>query len=143
MTNATARATMEAMSRTSGVTVVAEYHMIRFSGRTASAAFIAALSRFLDSPSGSDYMGPPEPAEVWIDTRAVVAWVDVYLSGGALAAARSAFAPVPVAGTVPGIMLADGCILLIGGGRSPAWGMAEAERRLEAPQTESATPHRS
>lgn len=123
---------MGGMDRTRGVSVIAEYHLIRFSGRTASAAFIAALSRFLDSPSGSDYMGPPEPAEVWIDVRAFIACVDVYLNGGALAAAQSSFAPVPVAGAVPGVLLADGSILLIGGGRSPAWGMAEAERRLEA-----------
>lgn len=123
---------MHAMDRTRGASVVAEYHLIRFSGRTASAAFIAALSRFLDSPSGSDYLGPPEPAEVWVDARAFIAWVDVYLNGGALAAARSAFAPVPVAGAVPGVLLADGSVLIIGGGRSPGWGMAEAERRLEA-----------
>jgi DMSO/TMAO reductase YedYZ molybdopterin-dependent catalytic subunit len=112
--------------------MVAEYHLIRFSGRTASAAFVAALSRFLDSPRGSDYMRPPEPAEVWIDARVLIAWVDVYLNGGALAAAQSAFAPVPVAGAVPGVLLAEGSVLIIGGGRSPAWGMAEAERRLEA-----------
>jgi hypothetical protein len=118
------------MDRTRTASLVAEYHLIRFSGRTASAAFIAALSRFLDSPGGGDYMAPPEPAEVWIDARALVVWVDVYLNGGALAAAQSAFAPVPVAGAVPGVLLSERSVLLIGGGRSPAWGMAEAERRL-------------
>jgi hypothetical protein len=121
---------MRRMNRTRPLTVVADYHLIRFSGRTASAAFIAALSRFLDSPVGSDFMEPPEPAEVWIDARSLRAWVDVYLSGSALAAARAAFAPVPVSGALPGVVLADGCVLLIGAGRSPSWGMAEAERRL-------------
>ncbi len=118
------------MDRRRGVTLTEEYHLVRFSGRTATAAFIAALSRFLDSPSGRGYMGPPEPAEVWIDARVFVAWVDVYLNRGALAATRSAFAPVPVTGALPGVLLADGSVLLIGGGRSPAWGMAETERRL-------------
>jgi hypothetical protein len=121
---------MRSMDETRGATVIAEYHLIRFSGRTATAAFIAALLRFLDSPRGSDYMGPPEPAEVWIDARARIAWVDVYLNGGAFAAAQTAFAPVSVAGAVPGVLLAEGSVLIIGGGRSPAWGMAEAERRL-------------
>jgi len=123
---------MGMMDRTRGATVIAEYHLIRFSGRHASAALIGALSRFLDSPSGSDYMGPPDPAEVWIDARLFIARVNVYLNGGALAAAQSAFAPVPVAGAVPGVLLAEGSVLIIGGGRSPAWGIAEAERRLEA-----------
>jgi hypothetical protein len=118
------------MKRAHPLTVVAEYHLVRFSGRTASAAFLAALSRFLDSPGGSDFMEPPDPAEVWIDARTLRTFVDVYLSANALVAARAAFAPVPVAGTVPGVVLADGCVLLIGAGRSPAWGMAEAERRL-------------
>jgi hypothetical protein len=123
---------MHGMDTTRGTTVAAEYHLIRFSGRTASAAFITTLSRFLDSPRGSEYMGPPEPAEVWMDVRALIAWVDVYLSRSALAAAQSAFAPVPIAGAIPGVLLADGSVLIIGGGRSPSWGMGEAERRLEA-----------
>ena len=107
-----------------------EFHLVRFSGRTASAAFVAALSRYLDSPDGSVYLEPPEPAEVWIDARICARL------GGRLPqrkrprAARAAFAPVPVSGTVPGVALADGCILLIGSGRSPAWGMAEVERLL-------------
>jgi hypothetical protein len=119
------------MKRAPGSSVLAEYYLIRFSGRTASAAFIVALARFLDSPSGNVYMEPPQPAEVWIGARALFAWVDIYLSGRALAAARSVFAPVPVSGALPGVMLADDSILLIGAGHSPTWGMAEAERRLE------------
>jgi hypothetical protein len=118
------------MNRARPLTLVAEYHLVRFSGRTASAAFLAALSRFLDSPDGSGFLEPPEPAEVWIDARILRTFVDVYLSASALLAARAAFAPVPVSGTVPGVALADGCVLVIGAGRSPAWGMAEAERRL-------------
>jgi hypothetical protein len=121
---------MRRMNRARPLTVVAEYHLIRFSGGTASTAFIAALSSFLDSAGGSDFMEPPDAAEVWIDARSLRAWVDVYLSGSALAAARAAFAPIPVSGALPGVVLADGSVLLIGAGRSPAWGMAEAERRL-------------
>jgi hypothetical protein len=120
------------MSRTGEFPIVAEYHLIRFSSRTASAAFIAALSRFLDSSGGSGYLGSPGQAEVWIDARTFFAWVDLYLNRAALAAAESAFAPVPISGAIPGVALADRCVLLIGGRRSPAWGMAEAERLLAA-----------
>jgi hypothetical protein len=106
------------------------YHVISFERRDEAAAFIAALSRFLDSPRGSVYMGARASVEVWTRPTATGEPVEVYLDEGALEAATIAFGPVEVGGMRRGDALPPACALMIGGPRSPTWGLADVERRL-------------
>ncbi|HKG94231.1 MAG TPA: hypothetical protein VKA84_20130, partial [Gemmatimonadaceae bacterium] len=64
------------------------YHVVHFDHAAEAAAFIAALSRFLDAPGGGGFVtGPPPaagPVEVWSYPTVPGDSVEVYLSGGAL-----------------------------------------------------------
>lgn len=81
-------------------------------------------------------MAQPNPVQVWSHSTATHGFVEVYLSDGALEAATAAFVHPLVAGArrgeaLPsGCALTSGCALIIGGQRTPAWGLADAERRL-------------
>lgn len=75
-------------------------------------------------------MAQPNPVQVWSHSTATHGLVEVYLTDGALEAATAAFAPPLVAGTCRGEELPSGCVFIIGGQRTPAWGLADAERRL-------------
>ena len=136
---------------------------MEFAHHDKAAAFVAALSRFLDlpqiaaaaaakpkkgsatgaskrkkgSPAGSSrsgkssVAGSPNPKiEVWARSPVASEGVLLFLSGTALAAAESAFSPVPVARTIKREALPDECFLIIEGGVTPAWGAAEASARL-------------
>ena len=104
-----------------------EYHRLAFSRTEEVAAFVAALSRFLDSPRGASYRG--QPVEVW--THAAGAGVDLYISEAALTAATSGFGVPPVADTRQGDDVPTGCSLAIGSHRSPLQGSAKAARWLK------------
>jgi hypothetical protein len=108
------------------------FHLMHFEHRGEAAAFVAALSRFLDSPRGSGYMEPPGAVQIWSHAGASHGTIDVFLTADALAAATAAFAPVIGAGTNPNVTLPPGCTLLIGAERAPSWGLEEAERVLGA-----------
>ncbi|HUO52384.1 MAG TPA: hypothetical protein VMT93_07695 [Gemmatimonadaceae bacterium] len=105
-------------------------HHLHFAHRGEAAAFVAALSRFLDSPRGAHYRTPPALAEVWSHAPHAHGGVDLFLSADALAAATCAFAPVVAAGARRAGELPAPSTLLLGGERMPVWGLAEAERAL-------------
>ena len=105
-------------------------HELHFTHRSEAAAFVAALSRFLDSPRGARYLVPPGAAEVWSHAAHPHGAVDVYLNAAALAAATAAFAPVIVAGTRKAAELPANGKLMIGAAQLPVWGLEEAERVL-------------
>ena len=110
-----------------------EYHVLAFARTNEAAAFVAALSRFLNSPPGAGYAQATDAVEVWSYSPAGEERIDVYLSVGALAAVSAVFSPVPVVGTLRGDAVAKDAVMIIGGGQRPgAWGLAEAERRLTA-----------
>ena len=139
---------------------------MEFAHHDEAAAFVAALSRYLDSPkvgaaatakaknggaagaskrkkSGgagssksrkSAAAGSSNPKiEVWARSPVASEGVLLFLSGTALAAAESAFSPVPIARTIKREALPDECFLIIEGGVTPAWGAAEASARLSPP----------
>ena len=107
-----------------------EFHVMEFAHHDEAAAFVAALSRFLDSPM-SAAPGPRQVAiEVWARSPVASEGVLLFLSGTALTAAKNAFSPVPIARTIKRASLPDESFLIIEGGVTPAWGAAEASARL-------------
>ena len=106
-----------------------KFHVMEFAHHDEAAAFVAALSRFLESPTGG---GPTRrsPIEVWARSAVASEGVRLFLSDSALKAARTAFAPVPIVRTVKRGSLPDESFLIIEGGVTPAWGLAEASTRL-------------
>jgi GNAT superfamily N-acetyltransferase len=105
-----------------------EFHVMEFAHHDEAAAFVAALSRFLDSTESANVRGGG--VEVWARSPVRSETVKLYLNDGALAAARTAFSPVPVRNTVAGDALPDESFLIIEGGVTPAWGAAEASAKL-------------
>lgn len=139
---------------------------MEFAHHDEAAAFVAALSRYLDSPriaaaaaakpkkgtatgaspkrkksgaagtskSKKGVAGSSNPKiEVWARSPVASEGVLLFLSATALAAAESAFSPVPVTRTIKREALPDECFLIIEGGVTPAWGAAEASARLSPP----------
>jgi hypothetical protein len=108
-----------------------DYHVLEFESTTEAASFVAALSRFLNSPVGSTYVDSNGSVQVWscASEPAPVRHerVEVFLSPEALDAASAAFAPVPVAGRRRGDKLPVDCMLVVDGYHVPPWGLAEVE----------------
>jgi hypothetical protein len=90
----------------------ATYHVVHFTDGSEAAGFVAALSRFLDSPR---WHAPPSHlgVEVWGDARATAAGVSLYLSDGALAATAAGFTAPPITGTCRGAELPGESALLL------------------------------
>jgi len=105
-----------------------EFHVMEFAHHDEAAAFVAALSRYLQSPKSA--LAQSINAEVWARSPVRAETVKLYLNDGALEAARTAFSPVPVRNTVAGDALPDESFLIIEGGVTPAWGTAEASAKL-------------
>jgi len=91
------------------------YHMLRFQDGGEADAFVRALQRFLSSPKGSDYIAEPYKTEAWASGPLAARPLEIYLSDGALAAAESVFAPVPIACTRRGDELPGECRLVMRG----------------------------
>jgi hypothetical protein len=109
------------------------YHLIALGDLDEASAFVAALSRFLSSPGGAEYLDPPRAVEVWSRVVPERGTVNIYLSDRALEAASAAFAPVAVVTTSAADLLSPEPRLLFSGDRAPAWGLTEARRHLTAP----------
>lgn len=94
-----------------------------------AAAFVAALSRFLNSPAWE--AGDPNLplSEIWID-RNDPSGVAVYLNETTYRAAATAFGPFPPPDT--GVLPASAEIILRGV-QPPAWGREQAGRQLAGP----------
>ncbi len=110
------------------------FHVMEFAHHEEAAAFVAALSRFLNSPSGSVRAGKHSLPEVWAESPASGA-VRLFLSKGALAAAEAAFSPVPVGRKVKRESLPAESFLVIEGGKTPSWGATDAGDRLARPDS--------
>jgi hypothetical protein len=104
-----------------------QFHVLEFDRRDEAAAFVAALSRVLNSPQGDTYAA--ESVEVWADTGST-GRVRLFLSASALRAAEVAFPPVMVGDSVSSETASRGHRLIIRGGETPAWGIADAELQL-------------
>jgi len=107
-----------------------KYHLIEFSNQAEAAAFIAALSRFLNYPQGREFRNQSSEIEVWFQSLAQAPSLRVYLSDRALQAAQTAFSPVPVTAAIERARLSGDCILVFGGDRIPSWGLEEAQHYL-------------
>lgn len=97
-----------------------------------AAAFVAAVSRFLDSPQGE-----PFTADASLDVRTAVAadgQIEVYLDAVALRAAEAAFAPLPEFDMMIATDLPAGTTPLLDG-RGPALGLDDVNALM--PTTEA------
>jgi len=110
-----------------------DFHVMEFAHHDEAASFVAALSRFLDSPHAGVSDARRSPIEVWARSPVASEGVRLFLSETALDAARNAFSPVPIVRTVTREALPDESFLIIEGGVTPAWGSAEASARLSKP----------
>ena len=104
-----------------------EFHVLEFEHHDEAAAFVAALSRVLSSPSHAG--GGTEAVEVWARSPVHKESVKLFLSDRALETAQAAFSPVPAHKTVSRQSLPDECFLIIGDNVA-AWGADEASARL-------------
>jgi hypothetical protein len=107
-----------------------EFHTMEFSHHDAAAAFVAALSRFLDSSKGDVFAGRRSSVEVWARSAVGSEAVRLFLSDKALEMAEAAFSPVPVTKVVSRASLPAESFLIIEGGVTPAWGVEEASAKL-------------
>jgi hypothetical protein len=101
--------------------------VVRFERRVEAAAFVAALSRVLDSPRGE----PGETAEVWAAPEDAGDAVALYLNPPALAAAVQAFPPVPASPLDTNQGPPRAAVRVLGGRHVHAMGLEEAARRLQ------------
>jgi hypothetical protein len=108
-----------------------EFQVMEFARHEEAAAFVAALSRFLNSPQGSRYAGREAVAEVWAESPEQGKAVHLFLSEGALVAAEAAFSPVRTERAVTREALPVASFLVIEGGKTPSWGAADAAARLD------------
>jgi hypothetical protein len=107
-----------------------EFHVMEFVHHDEAAAFVAALSRFLNSPDAPRAGKRKSPIEVWARSPVASEGVVLFLSDAAQSAAEKAFSPVPSERIVKRASLPDECFLIIEGGVTPSWGAAEASARL-------------
>jgi hypothetical protein len=103
---------------------------MEFSHHDEAAAFVAALSRLLQSPARGPHAGGDREIEVWARSPVAREGVLLFLSDGALAAASSGFSPLPIVRTVKRESLPDESFLILEGDVTPAWGAAEASAKL-------------
>ena len=103
------------------------FHVLEFDHHDDAAAFVAALSRFLNSPASK--REEKELLEVWARSPVHRESVKLFLSDGALSAAKAAFSPVPSHKTISRQTLPDESFLIIGD-NTAAWGAEEASARL-------------
>jgi hypothetical protein len=103
---------------------------MEFAHHDEAAAFVAALSRFLDSPKASSAAAGRSDIEVWARSPVASEGVRLFLSDKALAAAERGFSPVPIVKKIKRESLPDESFLIIQGGVTPAWGAAEASAKL-------------
>ncbi|HJP60757.1 MAG TPA: GNAT family N-acetyltransferase [Gemmatimonadaceae bacterium] len=104
-----------------------EFHVLELDHHDEAAAFVAALSRFINSPGNAG--ASTKALEVWARSPVHQESVKLYLNDQALAAAQIAFGPLPSHKTVSRQLLPDECFLIIGDGTG-SWGAAEASARL-------------
>ena len=110
------------------------YQVMRFDHVAEAAAFVAALSRFLNSPQGGARPHGTEPPEVWRRLPVDSGRLELCLNDQAVNAAAAAFGHVRVTGVLFKDMAGTESRLLLGGGQVPSWGLEEAERELLAAQ---------
>ena len=109
------------------------YHLLSFAEADEGTAFIAALSRFIDSPRGSSYAARADQPEVWTHRPVSGSNLELFLSDSAFDAAVAGFGVMPLVATRVGSILPSSCSLALGEGRSGARGVDDV-RQAVTPQ---------
>ena len=97
-----------------------------------AAAFVAALSRFLNSQQAGPNSRINDAIEVWHALNQQTDRVSLYLSDEALRLANDAFESVPVAEVIGFGGLPPNRAIVLKGGRTAAMGIVDAEALLAA-----------
>lgn len=113
-----------------------QIHCSSFGSRAEAAAFVAALSRLLAGPV---YRSFATEALVWVAGGGKSGTWQIYLSDAAFRATVSGFGAPPNAKLVEISRVPSACELLYGAGAIPAWGAADADRRLARHDSRTAT----
>jgi len=108
------------------------FHVVQFPRPMEAAAFVAALSRFLNSPQAGSSTRAIEAIEVWHALNKQTDRVSLYLSDEALRLAQDAFATVAVAEVIGFGGLPPHRAIVVKGGRTAAMGIVDAEALLAA-----------
>ncbi len=103
-----------------------EFHVLEFEHHDEAAAFVAALSRFLNSLGATADQRAPE---VWARSPVHRESVRLFLNDRALEAVQAAFSPLPAHKRVTRQALPDESFLIIGD-NTAAWAANEASARL-------------
>ena len=110
------------------------FHLIECERRVEAAAFIAALSRFLNSPRANAFVSPDDLVEVWSVPSVSGNAVTLYLTDAAHVAAELAFSPVPVTRVCAADEIPRDAIRVLDGRAHRAMGLDEAEQCLTSDQ---------
>jgi hypothetical protein len=113
------------------------FHVVIFSRPVEAAAFVAALSRFLNSPQAGPVGRAPEAVEVWHGSTERTDRVALYLSDEALRLANDAFPAAPVSGVIRFDALPANRTIVLKGGQTAAMGMVDAQDLLSARQRQT------
>jgi hypothetical protein len=101
---------------------------MRFERFDEAAAFIAALTRFIHSPAFTASKLPVDTAQVWGCSAEDADGTELYLNAAALAAAATAFSPLPHVTAC--LELPAAASLVIDGRVTPPLGLADARQHL-------------
>ncbi len=110
-----------------GFQVNSFFHIVNFEEADQRAAFVAALSRFLNYPQGSAFVEREHKAQVLGQPSNL----KLFLNDLALEAAMAAFGVIPVVDRCSSHALPVDCMLLIEGEQTPSMGLDAARQRIQ------------
>ncbi len=110
------------------------FHVVLFAQPVEAAAFVAAMSRFLNSPQAGSAGRSLDAVEVWHGSTERTDRISLYLSDDALRLANDAFPSVPVTSTILFDALPSNRTIIVKGGHTAAMGMVDAQDLLAARQ---------
>ena len=115
-----------------------DYHRLPFDSSDDAAAFVAALSRFVNGPAGQMYRNVDPPIEVWAEPTTGAPALTLYLSSAAVQATAAGFAQPPALERCRVDEFPPRRALIFGRDDRGAYGKDDIVRRLAAPAGERA-----
>jgi hypothetical protein len=107
-----------------------EYHRLTFNHPESAAAFVAALSRFVNGPAGLAFRESGKQVEIWGIPNADSVAVSLFLSPDAVQATAVGFAQPPGLERCRGADVPPQCALIFGPDDRGAYGRDDIVRRM-------------